>query len=151
MKTAYATLTVTFLAGAVIAFAVSLWMIHVSPGLPLGQVLIEVTTSGDLMFDGAEIVLVALATGLAVLVKAGRVRRLMGLVLWAAGLVTVIYAAIHAGDIFRRIEAVTRRLGHLDFVIRAPGYADVLMILAGGLLAGAVAFGALFWLRTRRV
>jgi hypothetical protein len=127
-----------------------LFMIHASPGLDLARVFDEVARSGALMNSGL-IALAAVAATLAGLwVRTQLASLVLRGVLWVAGLAAVGIAGFHSAVIYSRIDTVSRHLGGLKFAIRAPGYADLLLILAAGLLAGAVAFGGLAMLQRRR-
>ncbi len=151
MKRLYSGLVALLLIAAVAAFGATLWMIHAAPGLTLARVFDEVSRSGALVNSG----LAALGAVMALLAGQWVRTRVASLilrgVLWVAGAAAVGMAGWQAYAILSRIETVSKHLGGLKLAIRAPGYADLLLILAAGLLAGAVAFGGLAMLQARRL
>jgi hypothetical protein len=150
MKLIYSGLAALLLVAAVAAFCAVLAMVHTAPGLTLATVFDEVSRSGNLTNSGIAALGVVMAVLAGLWVRTRLASAVLTGVLWVAGLAAVGMAAWNAQVIFSRIETVSRRLGGIPFAIRAPGYADLLLILTAGLLAGAVAFGGLAWLQARR-
>jgi hypothetical protein len=149
MKRIYSGLTALLLIAAIAASGATLWMIHTAPGLTVAQVFNEVSRSGHLLNSGLAALGAVLAFLAAQWVRTRVASAILRGVLWVAGLAAVVLAAWPAFVILSRIETVSKHLGGLKLAIRAPGYADLLLILAAGLLAGAVAFGGLAMLQAR--
>jgi hypothetical protein len=149
MKRIYTGLTGLTLVATIAALLATLWMIHASPGLSPATVIQEVYGSGALTISAICAVPIAAAVGAGLWVRSTPARWMLIGVLWVAGLAAVLSAGWQALTILNRIGTVATRLGGLKFEVRAPGYADLLLMLAGGLLVLTLALAGLAYLQAR--
>lgn len=149
MKTLYYVLTGICLVGALAAFCGAAAMAYAGTGATLVGVAHDVLKSGDLLIPGLAAVVAALAAGLGLWVRHRIAGRAAAIVLWLASLTGTGAASYQTVVLFARIGKVSKNMGGLEFAIRAPGYADALLILTLGLALGAASFAALAWIRLR--
>lgn len=148
MKTLYMALTGICLAGAVAAFGAVLWMIKVAMGATLASVALEVWGSGNLNITGVAAAIGLAAAAIGLLVHHRMAGKGAMIALWVASLAGIGAAKFQTIVLFLRIAKVSKNMGGLEFSVRAPGYADALLILTVGLGVGAAGFAALMWLKT---
>jgi hypothetical protein len=149
MKRLYIGLTGVCGLGVIASVAAVLWMLHLSTGVTFGKVANDILTSGYLTITGIAALVGLVAAAVLFLVRHKIVVLAATVVLWLASLTAIGAAAFQAEVLFARIAKVSKNMGGLELSIRAPGYADALFLLAVGLLAGALGFGVLAWLKVR--
>ena len=149
MKKVYIVLTGICLLAAVVAFCGAVSMVYAGTHATLGGVTQEVLGSGNLKITGIAALIGLIAAGLGLWVRHRIAGLAAAIVLWLAGLAGMGAAAFQANVLLARIAKVSKNMGGLEFAVRAPGYADALLILSIGLAVGAASFAALAWIRQR--
>ncbi len=149
MKIANAALSFLLIGAAIAAVAGCLHFMSLIPRLPLASLWNDILPSpnGNLVY----VVIVGVILALKLRPTAKPVGHFTRISLLLLALVPPVSAGLRALQKLSNLETSSRALGGVSMVIRAPEYAEVCLIIATGLAAGAIGSVALAILQRRRV